>query len=84
MIYFEAYFGSLGRCKLESFQDLLIELDMKPRMHLVEVSIYSLNNVAVRLTKIMNNFLEHLNILKVIFQCGKLIESFQKQFFEEY
>ena len=25
---------------LESFQDFLIELDMKPRMHLVEISIF--------------------------------------------
>ena len=45
---------------VESFQDFLIELDMKPRMHLVETSIFSLNNVTVRLTKIMNNLLEHL------------------------
>ena len=47
---------------------------------------FPLNNVTVRLTKIMNNLLEHLKILifKVIFQCGKLIESFQKNFFEEY
>ena len=39
---------------LESFQDFLIQLDMKPRMHLVEISIFSLNLVMVRLTKIMN------------------------------
>ena len=39
---------------LESFQDFLIELDMKPRMHLVEISIFSINNVTVRPTKIMN------------------------------
>jgi hypothetical protein len=55
---------------IESFQDFLIEFDMKPRMHLVKISIFSL---------IMNNLLEHLKILifKVIFQCGQLIESFQ-------
>ena len=40
----------------------LIELDIKPGMHLVEISIFSLNNVTVKLTKIMNN-LEHLKIL---------------------
>ena len=36
-------------------------------------------NVTVRLTKIMSNLLEHLKILifKVIFQCWKLIKSFQ-------
>ena len=68
---------------LESFQDFLIKLDMKPRMHLVEISIFSLNNVTVRLTKIMNNLFEHLKILifKVIFLCWKLIESFQKKIY---
>ena len=39
---------------LESVQDFLIKLDMKPCMHLVEISIFSLNLVIVRLTKIMN------------------------------
>ena len=32
----------------------LIKLDMKPRMHLVEISNFSLNLVIVRLIKIMN------------------------------
>ena len=39
---------------IESVQDFLIKLDMKPFMHLVEISIFSLNLVIVRLTKIMN------------------------------
>ena len=39
---------------LESVQDFLIKLDMKPCMHLVEISIFSLNLVIIRLTKIMN------------------------------
>ena len=39
---------------VESVQDFLIKLDMKPCMHLVEISIFSLNLVIVRLTKIMN------------------------------
>ena len=39
---------------LESVQDLLIKLDIKPLMHLLEISTFSLNNVIVRLTKIMN------------------------------
>ena len=39
---------------LESVQDFLIKLDTKPRMHLVETSIFSLNLVIVRPTKIMN------------------------------
>ena len=39
---------------LESVQDFLIKFDMKPCMHLVEISIFSLNLVIIRLTKIMN------------------------------
>ena len=42
------------RCRLESVQDFLIKLDMKPCMHLVEISILSQNIVNIRLTKIMN------------------------------
>jgi hypothetical protein len=38
-------------CRVESFQDFLIKLDMKPRMHLVEISIFPLNKVTIRLTK---------------------------------
>ena len=58
-------------CIFDTIQDFLCKLGMKPHMHLVEISIFSLNNVTVRLTKIMNNLLEHLKILifKVIFQC---------------
>ena len=41
-------------CGLESVQDFLIKLDMKPCMHLLEISILSLNLVIVTLTKIMN------------------------------
>ena len=56
---------------LESLQDFLIKLDMKPYMHLVEISLFSLNHVIIRLTKIMNNLLEHIKIrnFKVIFLC---------------
>jgi len=52
-----------------------------PCMHLVEISIFSLKNVTVRLTKIMNNLLELLKILifKVIFHSWKLVKSFQKE-----
>ena len=39
---------------LESVQDFWIKLDMKPCVHLEEISIFSLNHVIVRLTKIMN------------------------------
>ena len=40
---------------LETVQDFLIKLDIKPLMHLLEISIFSLNNDLLRLTKIMNN-----------------------------
>ena len=39
---------------IESVQDFLIKLDIKPLMHLLEISTFSLNNVIGRLTKIMN------------------------------
>ena len=50
---------------------------MKPCMHIVKISVFSLNNVIARLTKIL--------IFKVIFRCWKLVESFQIFFLlEEY
>ena len=42
------------RATLDTVQDFLIKLGIKPRMHLWEISIFSLNNVIVRPTKIMN------------------------------
>ena len=64
---------------LETVQDFLIKLGIKPLMHLLEISIFSLNNDIVRLTKIMNNLVKDIRILsfKVIFQCLKFVESFQ-------
>ena len=41
-------------CTLETLQDFWIKLDIKPLMHLLKISIFSLNNVSLRLTKIMN------------------------------
>jgi len=64
---------------LETVQDFLINSGIKPLMHLLEIlSIFSLNNDLVRLTKIMKNLVKDLKILsfKVIFQCLKLVESF--------
>ena len=39
---------------VESVQDFLIKLDINPLIHLLEISTFSLNNVILRLTKIMN------------------------------
>ena len=67
---------------IETVQDFLIKLDIKPLMHLLEINIFSLNNDIVRVTKIVNNLVQDLKILrfKVIFQCLKLVKSFQKKF----
>ena len=56
----------------------LIKLDMKPRMHLVEISIFSLNLVIVRPTKIMNR----ADKIRPQFQEIKYLKNqkFQKQF----
>ena len=50
------------------------------------LDIQLVNNVILRLTKIMNNLVKDLKILsfKVIFLCLKLAESFQKKFCVEY
>ena len=45
---------SQSACALETVQDFLIKLGIKPLMHLLEINIFSLNYVIVRLTKIMN------------------------------
>ena len=60
-----------GHCVLETVQDFLIKLGIKPLMHLLEISNFSLNNDLIRLTKIMNNLVIYLKIMsfKVIFQC---------------
>ena len=70
-----------SRAWLETIQDFLIKLGIKPLMHLLEISIFSLNNDIVRLTKIMNNLVKGLKILSfnVIFLCLKLVQSFKKR-----
>ena len=52
MIFCELH--TVNHYKLETVQDFLIKLGIKPRMHVWEISIFSLNNVIVRPTKIMN------------------------------
>ena len=56
---------------IDTITDFLIKLGMKPCLHLVKISIFSLNNVTVRPTKIMNRinkkldtFLENKVLLK--------------------
>ena len=52
--------------ELESVQDFLIKLGIKPLMHLVEISTFSLNNVILRLTKIMKRADKNWGQLKKI------------------
>ena len=48
---------------VDTIQDFLRNLGMKPHMHLVEISTFSLNHVIVTPTKIMNNLIEDDKIL---------------------
>ena len=77
----------LNALALETAKDVLSMLaqellGMKPCLYLVEINIFSLNHVIVRITKIMNNFLKHLKILtfKIIFLCQKLVKYFPEKF----
>ena len=74
-------------CMIEKVQDFLIKLDIKPCMHLEEISIFSLNHVIVRLTKIYEQppqtsqnsyFQSHFSVLKI----GRIFPK--KFFYEEY
>ena len=42
-------------CLVDTIQYFLCKLGMKPHMHLVEISIFSLNHVIVRPTKIIKD-----------------------------
>ena len=60
-------------CTIDTVQDFLIKLGIKPRLNILEISIFSLNHVIVRPTKIMNDLLKICKIctFKVIFQHQK-------------
>ena len=47
-----SWISKRGTFTLESVQDFLIKLDIKPLMHLLEISTFSLDNVIVRFTTI--------------------------------
>ena len=48
-------FSLCGTYLLDTIQDFLCKLGMKPHMHVVEISIFSLNHVIVRPTKIIKD-----------------------------
>ena len=58
---------------------------MKPQMDLVKIIILSMYHVIVRPTKIIKDLHKDFKtlIFKVIFQCWKLVEFFQKKFFQK-
>ena len=63
---------------IDTITDFLINFCIKPRKCLLKISIFSLYDVIVRPTKIMNNLLKHCKVLtfKVLFQHHKSTESF--------
>ena len=67
-----------GAAKLDTVQDFLIKLGIKPCVRILEISIFSLNHVIIRPTKVMNNLLNVCKIctFKVIFRHQKSTESF--------
>ena len=58
---------------LDTVTYFLIKLGMNLSTHLVDISIFSLNNVIIWLTKIMNNLLKYIKIL--IFKVISSIEN---------
>ena len=65
-------------CIAMSCQDFLIQLDIKPSMHLVELSIFSLNNVTLIPTKIMDRADKNwAHFLKIKYLKN---QNFQKHF----
>ena len=84
---------TLLTCVLESAQDFLIELGIKPLMHLLEISTFSLNNGIIRLTKIINRadknwahfkkikYLKNQNIQKIfLIKVGLLVQYSSQNF----
>ena len=66
------------KLRLDSVQDFLIKLGIKPRLYILKISIFSLNHVIVRSTNIMDNFLKLCKIctFKVVFRHQKSTLSF--------
>ena len=65
-------------CVLDTVQDFFIMLGIKPCLHILKISIFSLNHIIVRPTKIMNNLLKVCKIctFKIIFRHQKSTGSF--------
>jgi hypothetical protein len=63
---------------IDTIQDFSIKLGIKLRLHVLKISIFSINHVIVRPTKIMNNLLKVCKIctFKVIFRHLNLSDFF--------
>ena len=68
---------------VDTVQDLLIKLGIKPHLHILKISIFSLNHLIVRPTKVMNNLLKVCKICtsKGIFRHQKSTKPFRFFFF---
>ena len=56
-LHYRGYLNSLSVYvdTVDTIQDFLCKLGMKPHMHLVDISIFSLNHVITRPTKIIKD-----------------------------
>ena len=79
-------FLNLYPSPLETVQDFLIKLDindLKPQMHLLKISIFSLNNDLVRLIKIMKNLVKGLmsNLVKKSWMDSNMCGGWRLNYF---
>ena len=65
----------LWLCVLDTVQDFLIKLGIKQRLHILKISIFSLNHVIVNLPKLWTNVCK-ICTFKFIFRHQKSTESF--------
>ena len=76
-----SFFLLLYMCALDTDQDFMIKLGIKPCMHLWEISILSLNIVIIRPTKIMNRATKVRHIFRK--QSTLNFKNFKKFYFKE-
>ena len=71
---------SLGRLAwaLDTFQDILIMLGIKPHLHILKISVFTLNNLILRLTKNMEKSWQKLGTFFVneVLKKSKFFKTF--------
>ena len=78
--------AAMGKCTdygLESVENFLIKLDMKPCMHLVKISICSINNVLPKLWTTSSKS-QNSKFSKSFFIAENWSNLSKKNFYEEY